>query len=70
MNQKLCLPQTNDQGWRDTTYKQLKEFKKGILEIECGERNMKCNDLNYVINICEKLNLQIVSITSLNYFLM
>jgi len=64
MKRKVLLPATSNENWRDCLLSQLKDLKETFIEIDCGHWQLRCRDISYINNSCQRLGVELVSIES------
>ncbi len=64
MKKVLYFPTEKKESWQSFIELKVKELKRGLIEINSGNWQLKCRDIIYLKNLCERYNLTIVSINS------
>ena len=54
--QRVIFPEKDEREWRNSLLSTLKNFEKGVIEVDTQDWYLTCNDLKELQNICNNLN--------------
>ncbi len=62
--QRIVFPRKDQNDWRGSLLSSLRNYQKGLIEIDSGEWVLKCRDIKELENICNNLDLDLISLES------